>query len=338
MDWSKGYKAQYYAMTVNPVTWEDEDRIELISGSINRDSTGLRGSAEFTSDASGFIERLIRIYVDAVQNEDIEHVPIFTGYAVSPTLDVSGTIQTQKYTCYSVLKPANDILLERGWYATLNANSGAIIRELLSATKVPFIIQGEPKCLERYIVAEEGETRLTMIDKIIRATGWSLVIDGRGEVILKPKEKEAKAVFAPNSNDIIEPDFSITHDWYNVPNVLRVVMDDVSATVRDDKETSIYSTVNRGREIWAEETNSELVAGDTLAQYASRRLKEQQTVGTEASYTRRFMPEINVGDIVQLRYDILNGKYIIANQKISLGHNLTTSENVEQLDTDIIIK
>ena len=336
MQWDKGYKAVYYAMTVNPKTWADEERIEIESGSINREPTGLRGSASFTSIAEGFNERLIRIYIDAVQDEDIEHVPIFTGYAVSPTIDVEGTITKQKYDCYSVLKPADDILLERGWYAPLGANSVALISNLLSVTKAP-IVSSEVgvKSLENYIVAEDNETRLTMTDKILKAIDCELVINGNGEITIRNKRYKADIVFDPETNDIIEPSFSITNDWYEVPNVLRVVMDDVSAIARDDSEKSIYSTVNRGREIWAQESSADLTIGDTLAEYARRRLKELQSVGTQVSYTRRFLPTLGVCDVVGIRYELLDGLYRIVEQNITLGHNLTTSETADRIDTDI---
>lgn len=336
MQWNDGYKAIYYAMTVNPKTWADEKRIEIESGSISREPTGLRGDADFTSTAEGFNERLVRIYIDAVQDENIEHVPIFTGYAVSPTIDVEGTITKQKYSCYSVLKPANDILLERGWYAPLGANSVALIGNLLSVTNAPIIPSDiGVKSLENYIVAEDNETRLTMVDKILKAINCELVVNGRGEITIRDKKYTADVVFDPESNDILEPSFSITKDWYEVPNVLRVVMDDVSAIARDDSERSIYSTINRGREIWAQESSADLTVGDTLAEYARRRLKELQMVGTEVSYTRRFLPDLNVCDVVGIRYESLNGLYRIAEQKITLGHNLTTSETVERIDTDI---
>ena len=336
MQWNKGYKAVFYATTVNTKTWADNnERVEIIDGSIDRESTGLRGGADITSDAEGYNERLIRIYLDAVQESDISHNAIFTGYAVSPTLDVEGTLKTQKYSCYSVLKPADDILLERGWYAPLGANTGALIRTLLDVTQAPFTIEGDPGSLENYIVAEDNETRLTMVDKILRIMGLDLIVTGAGEIILRPQKVNADVIFDPATNDIVEPSFSITHDWYEVPNVLRVAMDDVSAIARDDSETSIYSTVNRGREIWQQESAAAIASGDTLADYAKRRLKELQTVGTQASYTRRFLPDVNVGDVARIRYESLSGLYRITEQKITLGHNLTTSETVERLDTDI---
>lgn len=337
MRWNKGYKAIYYAMTVNPKTWADENKkVAIESGTVGYESTGVRSSADFVSGSEGFDERLIRIYIDAVQNDDVSHTAVFTGYAVSPTIDVVGTIKSQKYSCYSVLKPADDVLLDRGWYAPVNASAGNIIKKLLSVTNAPVTVNADERYLQNYIVAEEGETRLTMTDRILKAVDYELVINGRGEITIRPKKTKEDVVFEPN-NDMVEPEFSITNDWYDVPNVLRVVMDDVSAIARDDRQKSIYSTVNRGREIWKEE-NVDIAAGDTLADYADRRLKELQMVGTEVSYTRRFLPDLGVGDVVRLRYESVSGLYRISEQKLTFGHNLTTSETVERIDTDLVEK
>ena len=222
-------------------------------------------------------------------------------------------------------------MLDRGWYAPINANAYNLIKDLLSVTRAPFDTDGDVPTLGGYIVAENGETRLSMVDKILQAVDRELVIDGEGTILVRPRKTKEDITFSP-TNDVIETDFSISNDWYNVPNVLRVVMDDVSAIARDDSENSIYSTASRGREIWLEENAAEIANGDTLAEYAKRRLKAVQAVGTKASYARRYIPNITVCDVVRLRYESLNGLYKITSQKISLSHNVTTSETAERID------
>ena len=46
MDWSKGYSATYYAKRVDPATWRDLETIKLTGGSIKREPSGLRESAD----------------------------------------------------------------------------------------------------------------------------------------------------------------------------------------------------------------------------------------------------------------------------------------------------
>ena len=46
MNWNKGISATYYAYEIDPISWREKDRIEIIGGSINHDLDGLRESAE----------------------------------------------------------------------------------------------------------------------------------------------------------------------------------------------------------------------------------------------------------------------------------------------------
>ena len=107
-----------------------------------------------------------------------------------------------------------------------------------------------------------------------------------------------------------------------------------NAIARDDRPDSIFSTVSRGREIWAEETSASLNAGESIAEYAIRRLKELQNVHRTITYNRRFFPDIYCGDIVNLNYmqQDISGNYRVKNQKITLGYNCTVNEEVEVIE------
>ena len=38
MDWQHGFSATYCLMTVNPETWADDEELEIIEGTIERDA------------------------------------------------------------------------------------------------------------------------------------------------------------------------------------------------------------------------------------------------------------------------------------------------------------
>ena len=66
MNWNKGFSAEYYACFVDPITWENLERFEILSGSIKRTDSGLRHSADIDcTDYNQSLERWIRIYLDA---------------------------------------------------------------------------------------------------------------------------------------------------------------------------------------------------------------------------------------------------------------------------------
>ena len=120
-------------------------------------------------------------------------------------------------------------------------------------------------------------------------------------------------------------------DWFNCPNVFRASSDDMISIARDDDPSSALSTVSRGREIWMGDDDVDLSDDETIAEYAVRRLKEEQQVAETAKYTRRYIPEVNVGDLVKLNYDQLKGTYTVTSQTIQLTYAATTDEEVECL-------
>lgn len=334
MDWSKGYSARYYATIVDRKTWQDLSRFEITGGSVERTDSDLLESADL--DCLNYTEtneQWIRVWLDATQEGDYSHTPLFTGLATSPTRNIEGRIERNSIQCYSVLKPAQDVLLSRGWYAPIDINGGVLIRRLLSVCGAPIEIADDAQNLQYAIIAEDGETHLTMAWKIAIAIGWLIRIRGDGTIYVGPSETESKWGFGITEYDILEPQVDVTYDWYDCPNVVRVNSGGYSAVARDDDPESMYSVPTRGREIWYEENDCDLSENQTLAEYAKAKLEELQQTAVTVSYTRRFHPDINVGDIITLHYPLqsLEGNFLVTSQSIELGYGARTSEEVIQI-------
>lgn len=332
MNWKNGYSASYYAYFIDPSSWRETERLEITGGSLSRSADGLRDSADIDcKEYPQGAERYIRIYLDARQGGTSSHVPLFTGLATSPSRDIDGYYETNSLECYSVLKAADDVLLDRGYYVPAEANGAQVVRDLLSCIPAPVIAEASAPGLQTSIIAEDGETRLSMADKVLSAIGWRMKIAGDGTVLLQPEPVDVSAQFDPIDQDVLEPSIKVDYDWYSCPNVFRAVKEDLSAVARDDSPDSPLSTVSRGREVWAEETSCELNTGESISEYAVRRLKELQRVRLTASYDRRYNPDVLVGDFIRLRYPVqgLDGVFRITSQKIELGFGAKTSEEVE---------
>lgn len=335
MRWNKGFSAQYYATFVDPVTWKDVERFEITGGKVKRTDSGLRCSADI--DCVRYnqqTERYIRIWLDAYQHGVFSHNAIFTGLATAPERGINGNLEENSLACYSVLKPAQDVLLPLGYYAPMGVNGGQLIKQLLSGViPAPVAINGNLPSLSQYIVAEDNENHLSMLEKILAATNGRLRVLGSGEIEIRPMATEITVRFDPLSNDSIEPQLKAVNDWYSCPNVFRAVMDDTSAVARDDSLNSPLSTVNRGREVWIEERDCDLAENETLAEYAQRRLKEEQRHYLAVDYDRRFHPEILPSDLVQLEYpkQRISGSFYVVEQSIELGYGARTSEEVVQV-------
>lgn len=332
IDWSKGFTASYHASFVDPGTWRDMERIEITEGSISRQDSELRQSADMTCTSfDGSKERWVRIWLDARQGGASDHVALFTGLATNPDRDIKGWREEHKVACLSVLQPAKDRLLERGWYAPTDTPAKSLITDLLSVTPAPVSFASELPRLKSAIVSEDGETSMSMTEKILQAVGCRMRIDGQGEIVITDEAASSVAFFSATENDSIEPEITVTRDWYEVPNVFRAVDGDTVAIARDDSEDSPYSTYNRGREVWAEEISPKYNEGETLAEYALRQLQAAQKVTTTVKYDRRYDPDIYPSDIIELKYpgQGIQGLYRIVSQSIELGYGCKTTEEAE---------
>ena len=330
INYSNGLSATYYAARVNPQTWADAGEINIISGSITKNaSSDLVVSADISVNEDIDAETWIRVYMIAEQSGAKERTPLFTGIASSPSRNINGNTETRKLDCYSVLKVAADILLPVGWFAPARTNGGELIRILLSDLPCPVELdEGSPTIISSF-VAGNKDSKLSVAKSIADAINWQIKVLGDGSVRICPKPQTIAGTFDNIENDIIETSVTDNRDIFAVPNVLRVTLDGSTATARDDDPDSVYSTVNRGREIWQQE-DAKLAAGESLGEYAIRKLKELQNPSRKLSYTRRFQPDVDVNDLVSIIYpkQSIGDVFRVKSQTITLSHGAKVKEEV----------
>lgn len=333
MDWSKGYTVLHYAMLVDPVSWKDIARVEVQSGSIKKSTDSLLQAADIicgdTEDLYGQ-EKWLRIYADVRQEDDTYHGPLFTGLISTPSKNIEGSKVKSNLQCYSVLKPAEDILLDRGWYVPAKTEAATMVKNLLSVSPAPITIDGINGELLENLVAESGETNLSMAWRILDMMNWRLAIAGDGSITITsyPTIKNDAVLFDADVNDCLETTININHDWFNCPNVFRAIHNTAIAVAKDEKDDSPLSIQNRGREVWMEETDCTLKSNETLGDYAKRRLNEEQNIAYQISYNRRFHPDVDVEEIVRINYPAqgISGYFGVRSQTLTLGYGITVAE------------
>lgn len=330
MIWSEGFTGSYYITLVDPVSWRDMNRMEIYGGSVERSDEGLMQSADLDmKELPDDGETWVRVWMDADQG-GIEHVALFTGLTTAPSRDIDGLRESFKVECYSVLKAPDDIYLKRGEYIPAEVHAPQAAAKLLRAGPAPVEVAevDEYPTLQGAIIGEDDETALSMAQKVLDAIGWKIRVDGRGVIHLEPKSMDIVDVFDAVANDIMELTITDACDWFSCPNVLRCISDDLTAIARDDDPNSPLSTVRRGREVWAQETNVSLGTNQSLASYARDRLKELQNPARTAEYARRFDPDVEVGSLVRISHPEIgiDGMFRIKSQSMELSYGCRTSE------------
>lgn len=327
------YSNSFYYCEVDPITWTDVgEKHEFISGSIScsSDSVLFNSATLSVSEKIDDGESWIRIYIET---NGIK-TALFTGITSTPERKLNGNVETYDISCYSVLKPADEVLLPLG-YTAKSGSSVYEIRKLLSVCNVKVTSYDNPPGIAEHIVASSTDTNLSMVMAILNAMNWRIRISGYGEVELCPvaTAKDSSLTLGQYSNDYIEPSVTDTYDWYECPNVMRVTLNSKTAIARDEDPNSMFSTISRGREVWKHEDGTSLSSDENLAQLAIRRLKECQKPLRTVKYTRRYYDDVLAGDVVTLDYDSFNltGTYTIISQDIQLGYNCKVSEEVTSL-------
>lgn len=334
MEWNKGYSASYKVREVDPVTWHDRGEIPIKTGTVKRTFTGLRNSATLTTlEPLDGVEKWIRIYMDVRQSGAYAREAVFTGLAQSPKRKAYATRFDRTLDCYSVLKPADDVILPRGYYILAGTDAGDAIRTLLSVIPAPVVIAENAPKIKTSIVAEDDETHLSMVNKVIESINWRVDIEGDGTVNILPYSALPVAKFDAVEYDVVEVPIDINEDWFSAPNCYRAVCDGIEGVAKDTDENSPLSIPNRGREVWQTESGVSLSGNETIEQYAERQLKAAQRVRKKLSYDRRFIPYVRVGSVVNLHFpqQEIDGLYLVTGQSIKLGHGARTAEDAEEL-------
>lgn len=329
IEWNKSYTFKLYGCEVDPQTWQDKGTFNIESGTISKSDSDLREGADITTvDFHTDAEMWVRVYMDVRQKSISEHVPLFTGLATSPSFELDGGVKTTKMECYSVLKALDDILLPRGWYASPYRNTQKILQELLEPTPAPIDYEDDLPRLTDFMIAEDGESNLSMLNTMLNNLRLVMTIAGDGRITIRTSAKNIQATFGEDF-DIIEPQVSVKNDWYSCPNVFMAIADEVMAIAKDNDDDSPLSIGNRGREIWQVEDGVDLPNNMTLAEYAKARLKEEQSQVETLSYKRLFLPDVYVGDAVRIHYNEVTGVYRIVSQKMDMDGSV--SEEVAKI-------
>ena len=333
MEWDRGYSTKYMCSIVDPVTWRDTEVLSITDGTVNHIDSGLRESADLQGVRYEYgPDKWIRIWMMTRQGSTSDRTALFTGITSTPENKHKAALREDKIQCYSVLRPAQETLLPRGWYAARGFSGAELVKELLEVGPAPVRIEGDSPRLAQHIIAENKENNLTMSYKILKSIGWRLRISGMGEITICEHATEPSARYNPLTNDMLEPEVSDKNDWFDAPNVLRCIDTNGNQCVLyDDDPASELSSVRRGRMIWEEESDVKMSDRETLKAYTRRRMKELQSRSRTIAYSKCYDPAVMQSDLVELNYpeQNLSGNFYVVSQKIKLDASGTTSEEVK---------
>lgn len=339
MDFSKGYSASFTLHRVDPSTWgRGPAYAKVVSASVECDATDecplvQAGSCEVTLDvADSFEEGYYRIEMTADQDGSVERHAVATLLMASGESALDRSSQTAKVTGHSVLKPAADRLMLTGTYAPKGCDgaqyAASLLRECIQA---PVSASGS-FTLDEHAVFGAGVSYLQAAWTVLKAADWCMRIMGDGSVEICPKPSEAAFVLDVEGRHNIVPGAEMSYDLSEVPNrYFAVDGDDVGVAI-NDLDGSRTSVSARGRYVDCIDDSPVKVDGETMTNYAKRKLEEMSTVTREWTYTREYVPDLVPFDLVagSVPEFGMSGAFRVLKQSMSIGKGVTVSETLGQ--------
>ena len=319
-DWLKSMEQTYEYYIVDPGTWKDMKKLDNVkSCTITRDAeTDTLGSATIeVTDSVG--ECYIRVYLVTIQNGVTEKHPLGTFLVQTPSSSFDGKkrdVSMDAFTPLIELKenppPIGYSIIAQnadGSYKNIMEQAVALTSENMRAPVVNTVCD---KTLYYDFVASTDEKWLGYLTDLIGNAKYTFGLDELGRVLFVPQQDIASMqpvwTYTDDNSSILLPEITMTHDIFQVPNVVEVVYangaDHYYAVAINDDPNSPTSTVNRGRIIKHRDTSPNLAGILTpgmIDDYAEKLLSDLSTVAYTVSYTHGYCP-VRLGDCVRLNY------------------------------------
>lgn len=313
-DWTKSMQQSFEYYVVDPGTWKDIRRIDLVkSCSISWDSdTDTLGSATIDAvDSLG--ECYIRAYLVTIQNGVVERHPLGTFMSQTPSSDFDGKVRTVSMDAYTPLIELKEKHPPIGFFISKGDNIMTKVYEITRENlRAPVVPANSTDTLNYDFVSDTEETWISFLKDLMANAKYSFSLDEMGRVLFSPVQNMASLqpvyTFDDSNSSILYSEISMKHDLYGLPNVVEVIYSNGSgnyyAKVVNDDPSSPISTVSRGREIVYRDTNPS-IAGvpnkEQIEEYAERLLKELSSIEYTISYTHGYCGN-RLGDCVRLNY------------------------------------
>lgn len=341
IDWRSGYSAKWRVMTVNKTTWANKAEFKnIFSVSVDRDCSGdapllESGTIKYTSSLPPYFpEGYYRFELVVTQGENRAIFPIATMLCSSRAGNIDKHYSEMDVDCYSVLKPASEVYFSNGEFAPIKVNGPQWCAQKLREGGVAapvHIYASSSFTLNQYYVFDDSVSYLAGIWKVLNGAGWTLIIDGNGEITIQPIPSSVYARFNRNYRGLFLTEMDYNGSIEGVPN--KYIATDASgktAIATNLDRNSITSYYSRGRYIEYRDSSPIQVNGESLAEYAKRRLKEMSSIVEQYSYKREFYPNLVPRRLIEFDFpeENLVGTYRITRQSLSFGAGVTVSETV----------
>lgn len=324
-DWRSSMQHTYEYYTVDPGTWKDMKRVDMVRGcSITRDSqVETLGSATIDL-AESLGECYIRAYLITIQNRIKERFPLGTFLLQTPSSTFNGKLRDISVDAYTPLLELKENPPPIG-YSILEGENIMDHAYLLCRenARAPVVKTTCSDILHYNFIANTNDTWLTYTRDLISSAKYNFDLDELGRILFAPKQDIASMqpvwTYTDDNSSILYPELTMDRDLYKIPNVVEIIYTrgfyntetkktEYSLRVSNEDPNSPTSIQSRGRQIIHREIDPN-IGGDgvistqnAVQNYATSLLRTLSSLECTISYTHGYCP-VRMGDCVRLNYE-----------------------------------
>lgn len=330
-DYANSYAAAWRVRRIDPTLWLPVEEVAGVRGASVKRSWNRDGSCPLLE--SGDMEvtgRLSEGYYRIEMLADTgELVNVATLLFAPDGSSWSHRGWSGPLTGRSVLAPASERRFEPGEYAPRGVEGASwCARMLRSVIDAPVTVEGSFG-LSDHVVFDLGLSYLDGVWRVLDAGGYCLQIAGDGTVVIRPVPADPALVVNSTSLGLLMPEFGQSLPIDTVPNVLKVYDGAQEAVARNEDSASPTSIPSRGRPIEGDvEDSPARREGETLRQYADRRLGELSEIYETIDVEREYAADVLPYSIVRanLPEAHVTGDYRIMDQTLECGRGIRVGE------------
>lgn len=329
LDWRESYSASWRIFRVDPDTWADAGEVAGIdSVSVDLTDSGEMVSGTLEATAGAVDPGYMKVVMTATQGEEVERVEIATLLVESTSRKLKGGAWSVSLDGRSVLHPAATCRVFSPAYAPSGSDGAQLAGEILGqCIAAPVVVEGS-FTLSSDVVFDPGGSALDAAWLVLKAGNHVIQVHGDGTVHILPKPVDVAILLDDAHAALLMPEMDCELDYGDVPNRYIAVDDGLVEVVANEDAASPTSRGARGYWIDVYDASPKYIGGETLAQYAERRLAELSTVHDARSYTREWWPGVYPGSIARggLSTAGLDGDMRISGQSYECGAGVVVTE------------
>lgn len=353
------YGETYEYVKVSWDNWNEFDTYDYItSGSLELATTSdlkVTGTFQFQGMETPDVNNLLRVYYSFYDDKDVyTRQPLGTFFTTfgSQTLTAmnNGLVSSGSLTASSLL-----IILQRqltGVPYTVKKNTNAIYeaQQIVRNCGLNVDYLPDSTILTADHTFSAGTTYLEIVNWLCDLAKYrNVYTDEYGTVVFRPKveisQNDSVWTFENDDQSIMYPELSQENNWYEVPNVIRLLFNtDAACAVAEAKNVRGARTsleANGNREITKFEEVSELGKGKVLTNLvnlAEDKLLEESCDTEYVTFSHAWVP-IYIYDVVTVNYSTKSWTGFVDNMSITLSPSTKTQTKIRRdLYDDIIVE